>query len=336
MHAIQEIEGLTVKRFQEEVLPGGRPAVFRGLVGDWPIVAAARRSSGAFCDYLRQFDRGYEVNTAYGPPSIAGRLFYNDDLSGLNCRIGQARLSGSLDYLLEHASDEPAPLLAIQSIIINRYLPGLEQENRLPAGYLPAGVDGRIWLGSRATIAAHFDPSENIACCVAGSRRFTLLPPEQVANLYVGPFELTPAGATISMVDFDRPDYQRYPRFRLAEAAAFEAVLGPGDAIYIPYMWWHHVRSLDEVNGLVNYWWSRGAAQVGDPRNVLLHAMMAIRSLPESYRSAWRSMFEHYVFSDTATAGEHLPEARRGILGEPGADDLQKIKQALSRALGRD
>lgn len=336
MHAIDEVEALTPERFHDEIQPAGRPLVIRGLVADWPIVAAARQSDEAFCAYIKGFDCGFEVNTAYGPPSIGGRLFYNDDLSGLNCRIGQARLSGSLDYLLEHADDQPAPLLAIQSIIINRYLPGLEKANRLPDGYVPDGVDGRIWLGSRATIAAHFDPSENLACCVAGTRQFTLFPPEQVANLYVGPFELTPAGATISMVDFDRPDYGRHPRFRAAEAAAFQSVLGPGDAVYIPYLWWHHVRSLDQVNGLVNYWWSRSVEHCGDPRNALLHAMMAIRWLPPEYREAWRSMFEHYVFGDYVESGAHLPVARRGILGEPDAEDLKQMKLALSRALSRN
>ena len=88
----------------------------------------------------------------------------------------------------------------------------MQDHNRLPAGYLPEGTEPRFWVGSRATVAAHYDASENIACCVAGSRRFTLFPPEQVSNLYVGPFELTPAGATISMVDFDHPDYDAYPR----------------------------------------------------------------------------------------------------------------------------
>jgi hypothetical protein len=221
-------------------------------------------------------------------------------------------------------------------VIINRYLPGMEAENRLPQGFVPEDVDGRIWLGSRVAIAAHFDPSDNIACCVAGSRRFTLFPPEQVENLYVGPFEFTPAGATISMVDFDRPDYQRFPRFREAEAAACSAVLQAGDALYRPYLWWHHVRSLDAVNGLVNYWWTRVPDRASDPRNVLLHAMLALRTLPPNYRDAWRSMFEYYVFRADSSAGEYLPEERRGILGDLGPEAVKNLKAALSQVLGRN
>lgn len=336
MIPIQEIESITAESFRNEIVPNARPVVLRGLVRDWPVVRAARASVQAFCDYLRRFDRGYDVDTAYGAPSIGGRLFYNDDLSGLNCRMEQTRLSSSLDYLLEHFDDDPAPMLAIQSVVISRYLPGLEQENRLPPGFVPDGIDGRLWLGNRATIAAHFDPSENIACCVAGSRRFTLFPPEQVVNLYAGPFERTPAGAVISMVDFDRPDYQAYPRFREAEAAAHVADLTPGDAVYVPYLWWHHVRSLQPVNGLVNYWWGEAEEQRGDPRNALLHAMLSIRNLPPTHRAAWRAMFEHYVFETGGEAAAHLPAERRGILGELKPEDSKRLRLALSRAMSRN
>ena len=37
---------------------------------------------------------------------------------------------------------------------------------------------------------------------------------------------------------------------------AFSAELQPGDAIFIPSLWWHQVESLSAVNGLVNYWWT--------------------------------------------------------------------------------
>jgi hypothetical protein len=335
MIAIPETDALTSVSFRNEVLPRGLPVVARGLVRDWPVVQAARTSDEAFCEYVRRFDRGYGVDTFYGAPSIGGRIFYNADLSGLNARMEQARLSAALDYLLEHRDDDPAPTLAIQSVVISRYLPGLETENRLMPGLVPDDSDQRLWLGSRATIAAHFDSSENIACCVAGARRFTLFPPEQVANLYIGPFEITPAGATISMVDFDNPDYEAHPRFREAEQAAMVADLEPGDVVYVPYLWWHHVRSLDSINGLINFWWAQPEKERGDPRNALLHAMMSIRSLPPSHRKAWRSMFDHYVFDGGRDAGSHLTEAKRGILGDMKPDAVKKLRTALARALSR-
>jgi hypothetical protein len=335
MTPIPEIDAITPDNFRNEILPRERPVVMRALVRDWPIVQAARTSNEAFCQYLKRFDRGHEVDTAHGASSMGGRLFYNEDLSGFNFRFVQARLSDSLDYLMEHIDDDPAPTLAIQSVVVSRHFPGLEMENRLAPGFLPVGVDPRLWLGNRVTVAAHFDPSENLACCIVGSRRFTLFPPEQMVNLYVGPFELTPAGTTISMVDFDNPDYGKYPGFRNAEEAALVADLEPGDAIYIPYMWWHHVRSLGRINGLINYWWAQPDELRGEPLHALFHAMMSVKSLPPSQRNAWRAMFEHYVFETNGKPGGHLPEARRGILGDMKPDALKRLRMALSRILSR-
>ena len=119
----------------------------------------------------------------------------------------------------------------MQSVPTRANLPGFEAENRNP---LLGDVEARVWIGTAGIVAAHHDPSENIACAVAGKRRFTLFAPDQVGNLYMGPYELTPAGATISMVDFDAPDYERFPKFKDALEMAVYADLEPGDAIYIP------------------------------------------------------------------------------------------------------
>ncbi|MBB4659681.1 hypothetical protein GGQ59_002218 [Parvularcula dongshanensis] len=304
----------------------------RGLVADWPIVAAGRRSPAALCSYIRGFDRGQPVSTAFGPPSLNGRLFYNDDVSGLNFRSNKAKLSASLDYLIEHQDDDDASALAVQSVPTRGALPGFEEANPNP---ILGGVEPRVWIGNKVIIAPHYDPSENIACVVAGRRRFTLFPPEQIANLYIGPFELTPAGATISMVSLEDPDLERYPRFAEAMKAAVVADLEPGDAIYVPYMWWHHVRSLGNVNVLVNYWWSDHDKARGEPRDALLHAMLAIKALPPRQRAAWRAHFDHYVFQTTGDPGAHLPEERRGIIGTLTNDAIRSIKGALATKMTR-
>lgn len=331
--AIREVSHLSKEEFYSQILPAGEPLVIRGLAKDWPIVNAARLGNEKFCNYLKNFDRGYEVDTVVGPSSINGRIFYNADLSGLNCRITQAKLSGSLDYLLENAHNNPPPLLAIQSAIINHHLPGLEQENLLEL--VPDTTQPRLWVGGQATVAAHFDASENIAVCVAGKRRFTLLPPEQVSNLYVGPYELTPAGPVISMVDFNNPDYGQFPKFKQAEAAMLTTELLPGDAIYIPYLWWHHVQALDAVNALVNYWWSLAPEGIGDPRGALLHALMSVRNLPARYRAAWQHQFEYYVFEQHGSINAHLPENRRGVLGKLNIESFKKLRQSLAKSLTR-
>ena len=59
------------------------------------------------------------------------------------------------------------------------------------------------------------------------------------------------------MVHVTSPDLERFPLFASALEKAFTAELRPGDAIFIPHDWFHHVEALERFNILVNYWWSR-------------------------------------------------------------------------------
>src|SRR5690606_31993138 len=135
------------------------------------------------------------------------------------------------------------------SVPIPNSIPEFGAGNRLEL--LPASVVPRIWIGNAVTVWTHYDLSANVACVVAGKRRFTLFPPEQLVNLHVGPLDFTLAGQPVSLVDLEAPDYDQYPRFREALAHAQVAELAPGDALFIPNLWWHHVKSLDRFNVLV-------------------------------------------------------------------------------------
>lgn len=333
MTNIREWSGVSRQTFHDEILPAAQPAVLRGLVSDWPVVAAGRQSPAALFAYVKRFDAGQAAPTLLGPPEIGGRFFYNHDLSGFNFRKGSTGIGAALDLLLAHLDDDRPPAFAMQSVPVRANLPGFEAENRMPV--LNDAVEPRVWIGNRVIVAAHHDPSENIACVTAGRRRFTLFAPDQIANLYMGPFELTPAGVSISMVDFDAPDLDRHPRFAQALEVALVADLEPGDAIYIPYLWWHHVRSMDPVNMLVNYWWTPQALGRGGPQEALFHALVAIKALPPAHRDAWRALFDHYVFEDDGPAAAHLPEASRGVLGEMTPQMLRDVRAALARAMSR-
>ena len=175
--------------------------------------------------------------------------------------------------------------------------------------------------------------SSNVACVVAGRRRFTVFPPDQFANLYVGPLDHTMAGQPNSLVDPDAPDLDRFPRYAEALAHARSAVLEPGDAIFLPPMWWHHVRALDRFNVLVNYWWGHEAAEAFP---ALIHAILAVRDLPPREREVWRSWFDQLVFDDHAPrAADHLPPAARSVLAAPSEERRQRLRGFLFRALER-
>jgi hypothetical protein len=319
--------------FRDEIVAANQPAVLRGLVKDWPAVRAGRRSARALCDYIAGFDGGRPVQTLVGEPAIRGRFFYSNDLSGVNFERTSERISATLERLLAYADAEEPPAIFIQSASVPEFLPHFAADNAIDlAG--PSAVP-RIWVGNAVTVTTHYDISENIACVVGGRRRFTFFPPDQIRNLYVGPIHFTLAGQPVSMVSLEEPDLKRYPRFEQALAAAQTAELEPGDAVYIPYFWWHHVKSLESVNVLVNYWWDPAQAGLGSPYDCLLHGFLTLKNLPENQRAAWRAMFDHYVFQTGADPVAHLPPERRGALGEMTPELAAHIKAALLKRLNR-
>lgn len=330
-HPITEWSKVSREVFETEILPAQRPAVLRGLVEDWPLVRDSQGMAAALHERLGQHAAEGSVKVMVAPSATRGWMHYNDDLSGFNFERREIRFRDLLAYLLAHAA-RPGAAVAMQSVLAEDIVPGFENDHRLDL--VDATVKPRLWIGNAVTVAAHYDPSENIACVLAGRRRFTLFPPEQVANLYIGPLESTPAGASISLVT--NPDDVRFPRFAAALAAAQSAELGPGDAIYIPYLWWHQVESLEPLNLLANYWWSPVPTERGDPREAFIHALVAMRTLAPPQRRAWRALFDHYVFEVGEDPAAHIPPACRGVLGDLPIETILAVRRELSRLMDPD
>ena len=324
--------GVDLKTFREEIVPANQPVVLKDLVADWPAVRASLQSPRAIGDYLRGLDAGKQVAVLEGPPAIRGQFFYREDMRGLNFERRPATIAHTIERLLAQVDDPNPAALYVESAPTPEYMPGFAEANPLPL--LPPQVQPRVWLGNALTVQTHFDLSSNIACVVGGKRRFTLFPPDQIGNLYVGPIEFTVSGPPLSMVPLKSPDLDRFPKFAEALRHARSAELGPGDAIFIPYAWWHHVESLAPFNVLVNYWWNE-ARPVGSPFDAMLHGVLALRDLPPAQREIWRHIFDHYVFSSPDEALSHLSREQRGLLGPPSPERLQAIRGILARAFSR-
>ena len=333
MLAIAERTGLDPRAIPASVLEGTQPLVLRGLVSSWPIVRAACESGKAAADYLRRFYQDATVGALLGAPEIGGRFFYNDDLSGFNFQPARLKLDTVLDEIARFASEQNPPAIYVGSTTVDTCLPGFRAENDLEMGDRQPLVS--VWIGNRTRIAAHHDLPDNIACVVAGHRRFTLFPPDQLENLYVGPLDFTPAGQAISLVDFSTPDLGRFPKFAQALKHAQSAELGPGDALFIPSMWWHHIESLDSFNVLVNYWWRRSPAFMDSPMNALMMAIMTVRDLPPEQRAAWENLFRHYVFEQNAETAAHIPPAAQRVLAPLDDATARDLRARLLKKLNR-
>lgn len=339
MQQITEYHGCSPEYFLQELLPLAQPVVLRQAVSSWPLVQVAQEGAAALLTYLKPFDSGHATDTLLMAPETGGRIFYRPDYQGFNFERSCYPLTIVLQQLIKISASQPSLYLALQSATLSRCLPELAKQ--LPLPFLPEPVAGRVWLGNQVTVPAHFDDGHNLAAVVAGRRRFTLFPPEQVANLYPGPLDFAPTGTPISLFNVNKPDYQRYPRAKAAINAALQTELLPGDLLYIPLLWWHQVESLEPVSMLMNYWWGGSlAAKSVQPAafDSLLYTMLSMQHYSPAERRAWAAMFQHFAFNAEAAAIPNELAALQHLLNPAGKalpdhSKLQALRLWLQKSL---
>lgn len=330
----EEVRGINPDNVLESVAGVTRPLILRGYCEHFPAVQAGKKSPRAMVDYLLENYSGNPVTGCYGDAETGGRVFYSEDMSGFNFQTRRVHLGALLDDILANAGAEDMPMRYMPSSEVTHWFPGFAAEN--DAGVKSVSPIGSLWLGNKVRVAAHYDFPSNLACNIAGKRRFTLLPPEQIANLYPGPLEFAPGGQEISLVDFHDPDFERFPKFRQALENAQIAELEPGDALFLPGMWWHHVESLDVLNVLYTHWWRDSEAYMGRPTNALFHAILGLRNLPEYQRQAWKALFDYYIFEAGEGAADHIEPRARGMLQQPpSVEAAMRLRAKLQNDLKR-
>ncbi|GFE89910.1 cupin-like domain-containing protein [Steroidobacter agaridevorans] len=317
--------------FLREVAEPCRPVVIRGLVSSWPAVSAANGSPGQLRDYISRFDAGAEAEVFVGEPHIAGKYYYTDDLRSFNFSRARMHFNDALNRIVATESGSNGSSMYMGSLPIEQYLPGFAAENQLSV--LNMNVAPRIWIGHASNVSAHYDTMDNIACVVAGSRRFTLYAPETIDRLYIGPIDHTMAGQPVSLAAAAPADDERYPRFREVREQALTAELQPGDAIYVPKLWWHQVEATAPFNVLVNYWWDAFSIGRDAPATAMLLSLIAIAERPPAERQAWKALFDHFVFRTNGHPLAHLPVEQHGVLGPLKPDNYQKIRARVMQML---
>ena len=236
-------------RCRTSVLESTQPVVLRGLVD--ALADGAGRRAGSACarsticsGFYRRRDRRRASRAAR---EIGGRFFYNDDLSGFNFRPDKVKLDVVLDDIAAASSDDPKPpSIYVGSTTIDTCLPGFPRRERFrprraqsarqhldrqPHAHRrapgPAGQPGL--RGRRAAGASRC--SRRTSCPTSTSARSTS----------------RRQGRRSAWSTSLQPDFERFPRFAEALKHAQVAELGPGDAVFIPSMWWHHIEALDAL-----------------------------------------------------------------------------------------
>ena len=330
MQSVEQTSLNDTSKLIEEISQRAEPIIFKGLANKWSVVQQANTTKAI--EYIAQHNSTVPIGMGTVPNAAKGRLFYNEDFSGFNFERKSCSFNEFLTLLTHSAQSTDEPQHYMGSTNVERLLPGFRQNNNVDElNELTPLVS--MWISNKTMVAAHQDLPDNLAVCIAGKRRFTLFPPEMIDNLYIGPLDLTPAGQAISLVDHQHPDFIRFPKYKTALQHALVAELSPGDALFLPSLWWHSVESLEPINVLVNYWWQADSDNLGAPMDALMHAIANIKSLPQHQKKALSELFNHYVFAQSDFS--HIPENAQGLLNPKDKMAIRKLRTMLLNKLNQ-
>ncbi|MGO2127647.1 MAG: cupin-like domain-containing protein [Pseudoalteromonas prydzensis] len=322
-----------INNIQEFLCTLNEPIIITDLFSHWPSVTLAKQSPLVLLRSLVTQASAELVDTLIIDKQYKGLIGYTDNkFKNYTFEKHNAPLISVLKKLIINFNNQDSDTIAVQSALINECLPDFCIKN--PAPNFLANVPPRIWLGNAATVPGHYDIEHNIALNLCGKRTFYLLPANEIKNLYVAPIDRAVAGPAISLVDFENPDFEKYPKFKAAKEKVLTASLEIGEALYIPPLWWHNVKAIDPVNILVNYWWDPTSTKSDlglEATDSLLHSILTLRNLPESQRRAWQALFSHYVFEKTDEFKNKSNEYH-GILSN-SHESLKSVANALKERM---
>ncbi len=298
----------------------------------WRAVEKAKEGDRGIAEYLAGFGGGKPLEVLIGPPEIGGRFFYRDDMQGFNFQrqhVPLPNLVGELLKLAESEAEAPHAIYA-NAAAAPEHLPGWAEAN--PLDLPPPDAVPRLWIGNATQVATPFRRLAQPGGVRGGA------PPLHPVPARAGGEPLSRAARQYAgrAAQFDgrsrRARSGALSALRRGAGACAGGELEPGDALYIPTIWWHHVRAFDRLNVLVNYWWSYDSSAT--PFVALVHALMSVRDLPPAQKQAWRAWFDHLVFGEDADqAAAHLPAHAQGVMGPASNERTEKIRHYLLMTL---
>lgn len=238
---IERIEKPTVEQLQQEFVLQDKPVIISGVANEWPACFLWNPDTfkSMFANVLvpvrcsdNELDVFFGKSTALTEISVAD---YIDSIESLNTDTQRPSYLGNLSLTSPQAQE---------------YFDQLKPHFSFP-NYFPenSGFDVRIWIGAanqKSTI--HNDPDHNFNAQIFGKKVFLLFAPEEQEKLYVKKID---DELWSSPIDPQQPNLEIFPKF--SKINGLEAVLNPGDILFIPAFWWHQALSLTTTIN-INMW----------------------------------------------------------------------------------
>lgn len=327
--------------FDAMVAEGSRPVVLTGCLDDWPLFAGLRDAGevGAQVDLLERLVGSRKVRYTSIAAAQQGHLGYREDGAGTNFRFdsgGTVPFPRFAQALRETVATPDGGAVYMQSVPLPHFPGLLPQVPDLP--YLRSGAPAfrQLWIGSGGQVVnLHFDPTHNLIAMLAGTKRVTLVPPDHMGNLYPAPLDMRLGDAIGSMVKVLAPDFSKHPRAAQELAKAQVATLNPGDVLYIPPMWWHHVESFG-LNVMINTWvLPVSPDHFTDLTRNVVRGIFAFDDVPPDVRARYRARFQALAAGEAVTVDARAASDGGSLAGERFMRDAAAVLDGVPAALRR-
>jgi ribosomal protein L16 Arg81 hydroxylase len=225
---VEHRSNLSAEEFFRSYYSVNRPVVFQDGLRSCPALSKwnpdylKSRCGNEVVEVMagRNADRDYEINSTQHKTRTLLHEFVD--------RVNQAGQTNDFYMVANNRSlDSPNMLGLLNEVhILENIIDSANARSRM-----------FLWFGPGGTVTPlHHDAMNIVLAQVYGRKTVTLIPSFQTPLVYnhIGVY---------SAVDCERPDYNRFPLFR--KATQLKVLLEPGQVLFIPVGWWHHVRSMD-------------------------------------------------------------------------------------------
>ena len=231
LEPVNVVDNISAAHFKRDYYDTMRPLVIKDLVKSWPAYEKWN------WDYFKQLVGDQQVglynNTksdAYTPINTADDYKTFGEYIDM-IRQGPAAWRIFLFNIFEHAPE-----------LINDFT----WPEHLMTGFIKKYP--MLFTGGQTSIThMHFDidVSHILHTQFAGRKRVLLFPLEEQHKLYRKPFEVLSLADFSHYYDTDKSklDYKKFPA--LQKARGYDLILLPGDTLFMPAGFWHHMEYLD-------------------------------------------------------------------------------------------
>ena len=218
---------LSRQAFLDNYYALNRPVVMTGAMDDWPAMTCwtAEELKRRFGDRVVsvQANRDYDANYEQNSDKLRSEMRFGEFVD-ITETIGETN-----NYYIT-ANNSETNTEALKDLWQD-IIPFAEYLRDDPANR------GFFWFGPKGTVTPlHHDLTNNFMAQVRGRKLVRLIAPYELPNLYNNRH-------CYSAVNLDKIDYDQFPLFR--NVTVIDVEIGPGDLLFLPVGWWHHVRGLD-------------------------------------------------------------------------------------------